>query len=160
MSVNETVIMDEARRLGIRYGEERSIWSAIEKALNDLINARECASKPLNNAQPTKMEALDFFRLVSMVIPEAITDGIVDACKTQFMACNAASKIAIPQIFAMSHRTDTIQFLEDVVNGIEDLQAWERKAALEAIQVLKGEWEIGWGNCQGRWIYRYIKAKE
>jgi hypothetical protein len=159
MSANETVIMDEACRLGIRYGKEPSIWSAVEKALNDLISARDYASKPFDG-RPTKMEAVDFLRLVSMVIPEAITDSIVDACKTQFMACNEASKTAIAQILAMSHQTDTIQFLEDVVNGIADPQAWERKAAIEAIQVLKGELEIGWGNLRGRWIYRIIKAQE
>ena len=159
MTPNELIIMDEARRLRLPYSRETDVATAIHKALGDLVSAKDYQSKPLD-ARPTKMAAVDFLRLVAMVLPEEIDDRVLDACINQFANCNESSKMVIIMIMALSNNADAIPFLENVIADIADPKDWVQQTAHEAIQVLRGELEIGWGNDPNRWIKRIIKAQE
>lgn len=159
MSPNEKIIMEESARLCIRYSSQPDLSSALRAAFIDLTNATDYTSLPFDDA-PTKMEAIDFMRLVAMVSPELITLDITKEMRRQFAECNDSSKIGIATIFALASRCETVPFLKKVIAGIADPSDWTRKAAEEAIDILEGHREIGAANMQGRFVCRIIRGIE
>ena len=151
--------MEEADRLRLRYSGEGDLGAAISSAIEDLTSAGDYSSKPFDD-RPTKMEAMDFLRLVAMVLPERITDDIVSTMKTQFANCNDSSQLEVMMVLALAGRRESLSFIRDTIETIPDPKDWTRQAAEEAVDVLEGRREIGERNMQGRWIYRIIKAQE
>ena len=156
MNANELVILEESQRLHIRHSKEPDLPSAIRSAMHDLVFAKDYAFIQPDNP-PTKMEAIDFLRLVAMVLPELINDEIYLELIKQFKKCNESSQMEILMILGLTGQKESLPFIRELINGITDSNSTVSEVAKEAIDVIEGKREIGWGN---KWIYGIIKRVE
>ena len=158
MNTNERIIMAEAQRLGIEHAKEPDLAAAMKSAMRDLANAKDFPFVPVENP-PTKMKAIDFLRLVAVVLPQLITEELGKELMGQFKNCNDASRIGIITILALIGRKESLPFIRDVLKTIPDTKDWVHETALEAVGILEGRKGIpGRNERQGEFIYRTIET--
>jgi len=96
-----------------------------------------------------KMFATDFFVTAAKLSPSLITDAVIEAFRSKFFECNDSSQINIMKIMALLMRKDCLSFLECVASTPPSIRwpdRWVPDAAGEAIQVIRGQREIGNGD--------------
>jgi hypothetical protein len=165
---------NSSRLPGLRRYVHGSDEDAVKLAHQDLLLGKDYVSNPKPGS---KMYAVDFLRQAAMWAPELVTEQITCDCQRVFDACNDSSRLGIICIIGLLRRTDALPFLEEVrddptrpnVSRVlrkeggsvlvgsrdDDAADWVRDAAIEALQVLRGEIEIARGQTPGRWIYTF-----
>lgn len=107
-----------------------------------------------SNPYICKMYATDVLRRVAQWFPLLITETIIRDCQRMFSKCNAASRLNVVIIIGLLRRTDALPFLDQVQLDPKN-SGLVSGAAAEAIQVIRGIREIGFGFDPMRHITTY-----